>query len=317
MKYLITGCAGFAARHFIELLNANDKDAEVYGLDRNEPVFYPESIPGVKFSFLKADLSDKNVFKKVLNSFVPDYILHLASASSVQYSWQHPVESFLNNNSIFLALLDAIRESNISCRILSTGSSDVYGTNANNFPLISEDAPLNPASPYAAAKAAQEMMAKIYTESFGLDIIQTRSFTHFGPYQKDNFVLAKFAKHLTLIKRGLQPPELLTGNIDIIRDMTDVRDMVKAYYQLFKYGKTGTVYNVCSGEGHSLRNVIDIMCSHLSIKVELKIDKALLRNGEILSIVGSNKKIMQDANWQTTISFEEAIADLLSYWSNI
>ena len=267
--------------------------------------------------FLKTDLTDKETILSVINSFKPDYILHLASASSVQYSWQNPAESFLNNNGIFLVLLDAVRDSGIKCRILSTGSSDVYGISANNNPQIKEDAALNPASPYAAAKASQEMMAKIYTESFALDIIQTRSFAHFGAYQKENFVLAKFAKHLTQIKKGNQEAELITGNIDVVRDMTDVRDVVKAYHLLLENGKPGSVYNVCSGQGRTLKTVIDIMQKQLNLDVELKLDETLLRNGEILSIIGSNEKIKTDTGWQPEISFETAIADLLAYWNNI
>ena len=297
------------------MLNSNNKGAEVYGLYRNEISVSQADIPNIKFISSTANLADKNRLKEIVQSFQPGYILHLASASSVQYSWQYPSESFLNNNSIFLSLLDAVRESGINCRILSTGSSDVYGISANQYSSITEEAPLNPASPYAASKAAQEMMGKIYADSLGLDIVQTRSFTHFGPYQKDNFVLAKFAKHLVQVKKGEQNPQLTTGNIDVIRDMTDVRDTVTAYYQLLKSGKPGTTYNVCSGTGRSLRSVIEMMCMQLGIEIELKLDKSLLRSGEILSITGSNEKIKKDTGWQPQIAFERAIADLLAYWS--
>ena len=316
-KILITGFAGFVARHFTLFLSQQNQAAQVIGLDRNEPQYNFASLPDIHCNFSKTNLTDKNALLDVIKSFKPDYILHLASASSVQYSWQYPAECFLNNNGIFLALLDAVKESGIQCRILSTGSSDVYGLSANNFAQITEDALLNPLSPYAAAKASQEMLAKIYTESFGLDIIQTRSFTHFGPYQKENFVLAKFAKHFTQIKKGQQKPELVTGNIDVIRDMTDVRDVVKAYHDLFKQGQSGEIYNVCSGTGRSLRSVIELMEKQTGIQVELSLDKNLLRSGEILSIIGSNEKIKKETGWQPQIPFENSIADLLTYWETV
>ncbi len=159
------------------------------------------------------------------------------------------------------------------------------------------------------------MIAKIYADSFGLDIIQTRSFTHFGAYQKENFIFAKFAKDLTLIKKNKQAPVLTTGNIDLIRDLTDVRDVVNAYDLLLKKGKTGEIYNVCSEKGRSLRNALEAMQHELSVKVELKVDEKLLRKGEIQSIIGSNKKIDTDTGWQPKISFEQSITDLLDYWN--
>lgn len=314
MKVLITGFAGFVSRHFLNLLSAKEEEAEVIGLDRNEIAFECNRYKNIKCKTFKTDLKDKNELLKILQHFAPNYVLHLASSSSVYNSWQHPSEVFLNNNAIFLALLDAAKDYGKTIRILSTGTSDVYGISANENLLIKETAAIYPANPYAVSKASQEMIAKIYADSFGLDIIQTRSFTHFGAYQKDNFVLAKFAKELTLIKKKKQPPILTTGNIDVIRDLTDVRDVVNAYYLLFKNGMKGEIYNVCSEKGRSLRAALEEMQYQLSIKIDLKLDETLLRKGEIQSIVGSNKKINTDTGWQPEISFEQSIRDLLKYW---
>ena len=315
MKVLITGFAGFVSRHFLNLLSLRNEDSIVIGLDRNEPAFNVNQYTNIKCETIKTDLKDKNVLLNILQTFSPEYILHLASASSVFYSWQHPSEVFLNNNVIFLTLLDAIKEYGKSVRILSTGTSDVYGIAAINNSSINETASLHPANPYAVSKASQEMIAKIYADSFGLDIIQTRSFTHFGAYQKENFILAKFAKDLTLIKKNEQPPVLSIGNIDLIRDLTDVRDVINAYALLLKKGKTGEIYNVCSGKGRSLRDVLDAMLNKLSVKVELKVDEKLLRKGDIQSIIGSNKKLKSDTGWEPKIPFEQSIDDLLGYWN--
>lgn len=313
MKVLITGFAGFVSRHFLNLLSLKDEESFVIGLDRNKINFDINNYKNVSCEFVQSDLKDKDALLKIFQTYTPEYILHLASSSSVSYSWQHPAEVFTNNNTIFLNLLEAIKEYGNDIRILSTGTADVYGITANEKPAIEETDAIYPANPYAAGKASQEMIAKIYTDSFGADIIQTRSFPHFGAYQKENFVLAKFAKSLTQIKKNKQSPELITGNIDVIRDLTDVRDVVQGYYLLLKHGKR-EIYNVCSGKGRSLRDALNEMQKQLSINVELKLDESLLRKGEIQSIIGSNKKINADTGWQPEISFEQSIADLLQYW---
>ena len=315
MKLLITGFAGFVSRHFLNLLSVQDESFEIIGIDRNIPGFGFNKYNNVTCKVIQTDLKDSDFIFEIIESFSPEYILHFAAASSVQYSWQHPAKSFLNNNAIFFALLDAVKRSEKNIRVLSTGSSDVYGNSANKNLILREDCIADPANPYAAGKASQEMIAKIYINSFGLDIIQTRSFTHFGAYQKDSFVLAKFAKELTLIKKGKKTSTLVTGNIDVVRDMTDVRDVVNAYYGLLKRGKSGEVYNVCSGQGRSLRSVIELMLQQLEISVDLQLDESLLRKAEILSIIGSNEKIYTLTKWKPEIVFEKAIADLLDYWN--
>jgi len=314
MRILITGFAGFVSRHFFNLISEQEEDSIVIGLDRNEPAFDINQYKNIKCETVKTDLKDKNSFLNILQTFSPEYILHLASASSVFYSWQHPSEVFLNNNAIFLALLDAVKEYGKNIRILSTGTADVYGISAIKNSPIHETASLHPENPYAVSKTSQEMIAKIYADNFGLDIIQTRSFTHFGAYQKENFVLAKFAKELTLIKKNKQAPVLTIGNIDLIRDLTDVRDVTNAYNYLFKKGKASEIYNVCSEKGRTLRNALEAMQKELSINVELKVDEKLLRKVDIQSIIGSNKKIKNDTAWQPEISFEQSITDLLDYW---
>ncbi|MBS1746655.1 MAG: GDP-mannose 4,6-dehydratase [Bacteroidetes bacterium] len=314
MKILITGLAGFVSRHFLNLLSEKKEDSFVIGIDRNEISTYTGSLKQIKIENIKSDLKDKEFLKKIIADFYPEYILHLASSSSVFKSWQHPADVFINNNLSFLTILDAVKESGRNIRILSTGTSDVYGISANTNPHIKETAALHPANPYAVSKASQELMAKVYVDSFGIDIIQTRSFTHFGPFQNENFVLAKFAKQLTLIKKGLQPPVLTTGNIDITRDLSDVRDVVNAYELLLKKGKSGEIYNVCSGKGIHLRDVLLLMQKKLNVDVEIKPNETLFRKGEIQSIIGDNEKIFIDTGWQPTITLEKSIEDLLDYW---
>ncbi len=147
MKILITGFAGFVSRHFLDLLSVKDENSMVIGLDRNEPACDIKQYTNIKCETIKTDLKDKNVLLNILQTFSPEYILHLASASSVYYSWQHPSEVFLNNNIIFLNLLDAVKEYGKDVRILSTGTADVYGISAIKNSPINETISLHPSNP--------------------------------------------------------------------------------------------------------------------------------------------------------------------------
>ena len=230
-------------------------------------------------------------------------------------SWKKPVQSFTNNTNIFLNLIETIHTLELKCRILSIGSSEEYGNvNALDLPLT-ENQELKPISPYAVARVSQEMLSKVYADSFGLDIIMTRSFNHIGTHQKDIFVIPSFAKQLIKLKKtGSQQMELTTGDTSIVRDFIDVRDVVKAYYLLFKKGKKGELYNICSGKGISLNEVINIMTSNLNISILQKIDTQLVRPNDNKIIIGSNEKIKAETGWSNAIPIEKSIADILEFY---
>ncbi len=317
-KFLITGFSGFVSKYFIEYLEKNQIPSEILGVDIDAPDFNMNAYTFVKCKFIKIDLLNKVDVENIFLKFHPNFVLHLASYSSVSYSWKKPVESFSNNTNIFLNLLETIRTLNIKCRILSVGSSEEYGNvNANDLPL-KEDHPLNPLSPYAVARVSQEMLSKVYAESFGMDIILTRSFNHIGPHQKDIFVVSSFAKQLIELRRSNNvTKELVTGDTTIIRDFVDIRDVVHAYYLLFTKGKKGEIYNVCTGKGTSLNEVIQIMSAQLKIEIVHKIDPQLVRPNDNKIIIGSNSKITQDTGWTNTITLEKSLQDILeSYQKN-
>src|ERR1019366_2026315 len=237
----------------------NKIPAQVIGIDIHAPSFNIENFKYIKCDFQKLDLLNKAEVEKVVSEFKPNYVLHLASYSSVAFSWEKPVESFTNNTNIFLNLIETIRSLKLNCRILSIGSSEEYGNvNAVDLPL-KETQVLKPISPYAVARVSQEMLSKIYADSYEMDIIMTRSFNHIGTHQKDFFVIPSFAKQLINLKKtNSEIKELTTGDTSIVRDFVDVRDVVKAYYLLFKKGKKGEIYNLCSGKGISLNEIISI-----------------------------------------------------------
>ncbi len=313
-KYLITGFSGFVAKHFLDFLDGQEVPAYVLGVDIHVPEFNIHKFKDVRCSFEQTDLLNKEQVDSIIYQFQPDYILHLASFSSVAFSWKNPVASFANNTNIFLNLLEQVRRMNLDCRILSIGSSEEYGNvNAADIPLH-EDHLLNPISPYAVARVSQEMLSKLYVDSYGMDIVMTRSFNHIGPGQRDIFVISSFAKQLVDISKQEGDKKLITGDISIIRDFVDVRDVVRAYCLLFKKGKKGEVYNICSGEGTTLKELIDKMADILKVDVTTSVNENLIRPSDNRIIIGSNKKIRQDTGWQKEISLEKSLEDIISYW---
>jgi GDP-4-dehydro-6-deoxy-D-mannose reductase len=259
---------------------------------------------------------NKNEVADCVNNFKPDFLLHLASISSVGHSWKFPQDSFVNNTNIFLNLIEQIRLQEIPCRILSIGSSEEYGNVTKEMLPLREDSPLNPISPYAVARVSQEMISKIYEQGYGMDIIMTRSFNHIGPGQKDIFVIPSFAKQLVGIKLGKSNTNTITtGDLNIIRDFIDVRDVVNAYYMLLMNGKKGEVYNICSGDGTSLHDIILKMCDKLDIEVNLEINPQLIRPNDNKIIIGNSDKLRNEINWNPQIELDKSIEDILDFWT--
>lgn len=316
-KFLITGFSGFVGWHFVDYLEKSGRKCLVKGLDiRNpDPEFRMECFKNVKLSFEKIDLLHGDRIEYIIHEFQPNYILHLASFSSVAFSWKEPVRSFQNNTIIFANLIDAVRKLNLDSRILSVGSSEEYGNVGDGDLPLRETQKLNPVSPYAAARIAQEYLAKVYTDGYGMDIILTRSFNHIGPRQSNVFFVSSMAKQLTALKKsGKKRGGIITGDVSIVRDFTDVRDMVGAYYMLLVNGERGEVYNVCSGVGWSLQEIIDIMALQLNVQVEISIDQRMIRLADNKKIIGSNEKIKRKLGWQAKIPLEESLRDILNYW---
>lgn len=313
-KFLITGFSGFVSKYFLEYLESLETNVDVIGIDINYPEFDILEFKHVRCSFRKIDLLDKNQVDNIIYLFQPNYILHLASFSSVAFSWKNPVASFSNNTNIFLNLLEQIRAMNLPCRVLSIGSSEEYGNVTSNDIPLTEKHLLAPVSPYAVARVSQELMSKVYIDGYGLDIIITRSFNHIGPGQRDIFVISSFAKKLIDIKKNNKPCEIVTGDLSIVRDFLDVRDVVKAYYALLKFGRKGEIYNVCSGIGTSLESIIIQMTDLLGLKITTEIDPALIRPSDNRIIIGSNEKLKTETGWNVTYSLTDSLADILEYW---
>ena len=316
-KIVITGVNGFVASHFIDFLEDNDYKFEIIGVDIFETFLYKRDYRNLKINYYQIDLLDQDKISKLLIEIQPTYILHLASYSSVAYSWEYPIKSFVNNTNIFLNLIETIHINKLKTKVLSVGSSEEYGNVKETEVPLKETSPLNPISPYAVARVSQEMLSKVFANSLGLDIIITRSFNHIGPRQRDSFVIPSFIKQaVDAKKQGLKKMNLYTGDVSVIRDFLDVRDVVKAYFLLFKKGVSGEIYNICSGRAYSLHEIISIIAKQLDIEINIIIDKQRIRPNDNRIILGDNKKLKKSTSWEQDFSLERSIADIILYFSN-
>jgi GDP-4-dehydro-6-deoxy-D-mannose reductase len=316
-KILITGISGFVGGHFVQYLSTNHQDLEIHGISRSKPGWdFVPAMPELTRNshFHQADLMNIPKIKSLIEEIQPDYILHLAAQSSVAESWKTPVDSFMNNTNIFLNIIDTVRLNDFNARVLSVGSSEQYGIVSEQDLPLTEDKPQSPANPYAVARVAQEQLARIYATGYGLDICCTRSFNHCGLGQTDRFVVSGIVKQFVRIAHGLQDPIIHIGNGAIVRDFVDVHDVVEAYQLLLKRAKRGEVYNICSGKGRSIREIVTFLSGIYHIDVQIQQEQSQIRPIDNPRIVGSYDKIQRDLGWKPTIPFEESLRSMYDYW---
>jgi GDP-4-dehydro-6-deoxy-D-mannose reductase len=318
-RILITGFSGFVSRHFVDYLRDEKVESEVLGIDINQPKFdYHDMGEKLSVDFETVNLLDYDQLYSVMKNFAPDYILHLASYSSVAYSWKHPKESFRNNTNIFLNMATAINKINVDCRILSVGSSEEYGNVSEEDVPLKEDRVLNPNSPYAVARVSQEMLAKLFSDNYHMNIVLTRSFNHIGPYQDERFVVPSFIRRILDIRNaGNKVGVIETGDTSIVRDFVDVRDVVRAYYLLLHNGVQGQMYNVCSGRGVSLQQIIEIISRYLDMEIDTKVNREYVRPSDNRIMIGSAEKIKMELGWSPRIKLEDSLIDMIENMKNI
>ena len=313
MKALITGVSGFVGRYLVDrLLSGNE--CEVTGIDVISPS--SELLGTDGFSFYPIDLLDDNGVRTFFSKEKFDEVYHLAAQSSVTLSWKNEVQTYRLNILGQLNILSSILKSSPESRVLITGSSEIYGRVGIEDIPIKETQPLKPLSPYAVSKAAQDMMAYEYYAVHGLKTYRTRSFNHIGPGQNTNFVCADFARQIVDIELGKRKPEISVGNIEVIRDFTDVRDVVDAYCKILREGITGEVYNVCSGYGISISRLLDILLSSSKKEIKVVIDQSRFRPADIPILIGDRSKLTLELGWKPKVSIEQSVLNVLNYFRN-
>lgn len=307
MRVLITGASGFVGQYLVQYLESINVEVIPTARLNCEK----------KIGFVDMDVMKNDQIREVLNRFRPTHIVHLAGISSVSESWKQKETTFSVNVIGTLRLLDAVREVGINCRVLTIGSSEEYGFVSSNESPIKEDNPLRPMSPYGISKLSAGMLGQQYAKAYQMDIIHARAFNHIGPKQSLGFVTQDFASQIVEIENGLREPVLYVGNLEAVRDFTDVRDIVKAYSSLLHKGKKGNVYNVSSGIGVKIKDILSelLVLARASIRIESDIMK--MRPSDVPYLIGDSSKITSDTGWRKEISLSDSLSDILNYYRNL
>jgi GDP-4-dehydro-6-deoxy-D-mannose reductase len=300
------------AAHLIELVLGEHEGVEVFGTERaGAPVAVAS---GRRVAVLEADLHDRDAVERVVEGAVPDRIVHLAGQSSVHRSWAAPGETLHTNVLGLVNLLDAVRKRGLNPVVLVVGSAEEYGPVPPGAPPLTEDLPLRPSSPYAVSKVAQGALALLYGPAGGMRVVLTRTFPHTGPGRGDVFAESSFARQIAEIEAGLRPPVLRVGNLEAVRDYTDVRDVVRAYWALLEQGQGGAVYNVCRGAGRRIRDLLDMLLARSRARVDVEVDPERLRPSDTPVLVGDPSLLRETTGWEPRIPMEVTLADLLDFW---
>lgn len=313
MRVLITGVTGFVGSHLADHLIARG-NVEVFGTHRwRSRMENVEHLRG-RVTLVECDLRDAGAVHRTLASVRPDWVFHLAAQSYVPTSWSAPAETVAGNVLCQLNLFEALRDLGLSPRLHVAGSSEEYGLVKPEELPLTEESPLRPLSPYGVSKVAQDLLAYQYWMSYRLHTVRTRGFNHTGPRRGEVFATSNLARQVAEIEKGLREPVVWVGNLEAIRDFTDVRDMVRAYWLALERGQPGEVYNICSGRGYKIRDVLEILLDLAQAQVEIREDPARLRPSDIEVLLGDCTRFQRVAGWEPTIPFDVTLKDLLEYW---
>lgn len=303
---LITGVDGFVGRYLADYCIS--KGDEVHGITKTSKV----DVKNVRMHI--CDVRDAGVVTEVISKVKPERIFHLAAITFIPEGGRNPKLTYDTNLYGTLNLYEAVKKSGLNPKILFVGTSEVYGkVNENDLP-IKEDTPLRPLNPYAVNKAAAEILSGYYSTQ-GLMIIRVRPFNHTGPGQNPSFVCSDFAYQIAEIEKGMREPILKVGNLDIKRDFTDVRDVVRSYWMLMGNDiDSGEIYNVCSSRAVLIQEILDFLLSKAKIKIKVSWDINKLRSSDLQVSCGDNSKIKKTVGWEPEISIGKTLEDILEYW---
>ncbi len=307
MRALITGVGGFVGRHLLQHLR--DEGDDVCGVGRSDAVL---TLDGTRI--VQTDLSDRDAVERLVRETQPEAVYHLAAQSSPAESVANPWGTICNNLHSQLNVFEALLSVGLRPRALVVGSSDEYGQVRPEDVPTDEDAPLRPITPYAVSKVGQDMMGFQYFAQHGIAAVRVRPFNHTGPGHDARFVIPSFARQLAEIEVGLREPVLRVGNLNVARDFTDARDMVRAYRLALVEGVPGDVYNIGSGRAVLLSEMVDELVGMCRVRVETRTDHALWRKADIPHQQADTRKFTALTGWRPRIPWHTTLRDTFEYW---
>lgn len=293
MRALVTGSNGFVGRWLIAHLESQGDD--VTGLDA------------------EVDITDAVAIGSAVAAAAPETIFHLAAQASVGASWDDQAATFEVNTIGSVNVLAAAAGCAQPPRVVLVSSSEVYGrVKVSDLP-ITEQQPFAPVSPYAASKAAAEIAGLQAWLGRGVEVVRARPFNHTGAGQRTEFVVPALAKQVAEAARTAAEA-LFTGNLDARRDISDVRDVVRAYRALAVSGDAGEAYNVCSGTAVSIRDVAERLLRIAGVDIPIVVDPARVRPIDLPELRGDPSKLRAATGWSPDVDLDETLADVLAYW---
>ncbi|MDA8069762.1 MAG: NAD-dependent epimerase/dehydratase family protein [Actinomycetota bacterium] len=296
MNVLVTGASGFVGQHLVRVLRGRGDEVSAWGL------------AGAGEGFAAVDMREAAVVRAQDLGGV-DAVIHLAGLAEVSGSFDRPAEYVCTNPVMQVNLMEALLAQRSSATVLVVSSGAVY---AGGGELLTELSPVRASNPYVVSKLTQELLASYYTER-GLRVIVARPFNHAGPGQQPGFLVADIASRLARLERE-GGGALTTGNLQTLRDYSDVRDVAAAYAQLITDGWPGETYNVCSGVSRSGREILEGLLGLVSVPVTLGDDAGLYRPTDTLEVRASNQKLCSHTRWRPAIPLEVTLSDTLEYW---
>ncbi len=314
MRSLITGIGGFAGSHLADLLVSRGEEVHGTVKDPSHTGLIGHLLDRKQIEVHPIDIRESRAMSALLAQERYDRIYHLAGVTFILDSVASPEETLDVNLGGTRALFEAARLSAPGARILSVSSAAAYGDLDDPGIPVQESTPFRPNNPYGFSKAAGDLLAHQYVSQHGLHIVRARPFNHTGPRQAPVFVCSEFAKAVAEMEAGRRNGDLEVGNLEIGRDFTDVRDIVRGYALLIEKGAAGSAYNLASGKTMKVGQILEILAGMARIKVRIRQDPGKLRPGEVLSIVGSFEKAHNETGWGPNISFAETLRDLLDWW---
>ncbi|GIP55058.1 GDP-mannose 4,6-dehydratase [Paenibacillus vini] len=312
MKALVTGISGFVGSHMAEYLLSNN--IEVLGTIRQRSRM--DHIQHIlnDIHLVECELRDPFSVETLIDRERPDLIFHLAAQSFVPTSWNSPTDTIYNNVAGQINIFESVRRFQLDCKIQIACSSEEYGHVEQDEVPIRETNPLRPLSPYAVSKTAQEYLGYQYFKSYGLNVVQTRTFNHTGPRRGENFVTSNFSKQIAEIEAGKKPPVIYVGNLLAKRDFTDVRDVVRAYWLALEKGEPGETYNIASNKCYTIGEVLQLLLTLSKVQIEIQQDPARMRPSDVEILLGDYSKFNAKTGWKPEIPFHKTMEDLLNYW---
>lgn len=312
MRFLITGVSGFVgttlARH---LLAAGH---EVFGTTRHADTVRKFSQPLDADHVFVATLDDAARIAEVVRTVQPDGLFHLAGFTNPAASFNDAEAAYAANLHGSLHVFAAALALRSPCRVVWVGSSAVYGHVEPNETPVTETNPFRPLSPYAVSKAAADLAAYQWSRTRALDVVRMRPFNHTGPGQAPLYVCSDFARQLIAVECGQQPAQVEVGNLDVTRDFSDVRDIVRAYALARERGTAGEAYNVCSGVPRTAREILDTLIRLSGVAVRIVVRPERQRRVDIPLLVGCPAKLSEATGWAPLIDWEQTLRDLLDDW---